>query len=112
MNSRIYFFGYLFLFLVGCRVQGPPPRVLEGVTIAYVIDDLNLENPVKPRMLPAHLIKKIEANMTVRELVQLLGPGYQSKNEGIGYIYWVFDNQKRLHILPHQLDEKPKFRWQ
>jgi hypothetical protein len=52
----------------------------------------------------------IREDMTLKEIVSLLGPGARDNEEGIGFITWRCEDQRRLKVYPFSLPgEKPEY---
>ena len=64
------------------------------------------EKPCKPE-----LFDQLKEGTTLREIVALLGPGAQNRDEGVGFINWRCKNRRILQVFPtRQLDEKARYR--
>ena len=65
--------------------------------VAYKVPD----SP--PRVLLAAAKKQsVQEGMTLRELVNFLGPALMAPNEGVGFITWYFDDGSELRVLPKE----------
>jgi hypothetical protein len=53
---------------------------------------------VKP--LPADTAALVKEGMSLKELVDALGPGYASNLDGVGITHWFFSNGRRLAVWP------------
>lgn len=57
------------------------------------------------------IFDQIEPGLTLREVITMLGPGYQLIGEGVGFIYWNCEDGRILNMWPkeYKLSEKPKY---
>jgi len=56
------------------------------------------------------LFDELKEGMSLKEIVSLLGPGSQSKLEGVGFVYWHCEDGRVLKVLPtRQINEKANF---
>ncbi len=53
----------------------------------------------------------IKPGLTLKEIISVLGPGYQTPAEGVGLIYWKCEDGRILNVWPreYKLHEKPKY---
>jgi hypothetical protein len=54
----------------------------------------------RPKPLNSSKESLIKDGMTLKMIVDNLGPGWMAPNEGVGVIQWFFDDGRALAILP------------
>lgn len=81
------------------------PYMIENVIVAYLYD---YRNPPEFKRIPASKIEQISPEMTLKEIIPILGPGYIYKEQGLFFITWFFDDGSKLviHTSPERLDVK------
>jgi hypothetical protein len=62
-------------------------------------------SPTPPKPLAVAKAAGIKDGMTLEMIVDQLGPGWVSPNEGVGVIAWTFDDGRSLSVLPHWDDK-------
>jgi len=53
-----------------------------------------------PPMVPTDVFYRIQSGMSLRGLVDLLGPGWMTRYEGFGTITWTCQDGRRLEVDP------------
>jgi len=62
---------------------------------------LFIESPTAPAPLPAEKSELVKDGITLKSLVDALGPGWIKPNDGVGIIRWVFTDGRVLSVWPH-----------
>lgn len=70
--------------------------ILGGYDFAYQV----IEDGMSPPMVPTDVFYRIQSGMTLRELVDLLGPGWMTPYEGVGIITWTCQDGRYLQVNP------------
>lgn len=75
----------------------PTPEPIVGAyRFAYQV----IEDGMSPPMVPTDVFYRIQSGMTLRELVDLLGPGWMTRYEGVGIITWTCQDGRQLQVCP------------
>jgi hypothetical protein len=67
---------------------------LEGQLIYYIGTSLQ-----KPTTVSADRFDKITANMTIEQLVNVLGPGFSRNDAGVAFISWQCEDGRALQVF-------------
>ena len=87
----------------------PDPKDAREVTIdgvlAYHITWGDLQT------IRTEIFDTIKPGLTLKEIINVFGPGYQTPAEGVGLIYWKCKDGRILNVWPreYKLHEKPKY---
>ena len=81
------------------------PYKLEGKLIYYIGTSFQ-----KPTPTSKESFNRIEADMTIEQLVDTLGPGFSCNDVGIAFISWHCEDGRKLHLHMNirKLDQIPK----
>ena len=101
------------------KPEGAKPIILQDLTVDDSLDPVRIDGLVAyyygtqfygGGSLKPEGFDKLKEGMTLREIVTLLGPGSQSKIEGVGFIRWRCSDGRTLHVWPiRQLDEEARY---
>ncbi len=81
------------------------PRFFVDNRTSVLYVDLDDKSVPKLKVIDSAKASLVKDAMTLRTLVDALGPGYMGPNEGVGLIRWHFSNGKILYVRPRTCTE-------